>query len=538
MNPFNLATNQTLQVLQALFVQTGTYQEQNLRPFNLNASKPAADALRSATRNGLNLGVSAVQEIASGIIAPAACVEGSVGIAEGWNSRRFRMMLKVNEFHPYIQGTTTQRIFYGYSDQCDASMNHLDPNMRIYFNSETIVAESIEPTIHGPQRRVHIVGSNQIVSPVDVFKGANAMFAKPTSFLIRPEDMFSLSQTRHVTKRLQNTNRFDGQIDVSYDHRTMVGEGGAFKYSNRRDTSPTRYISSSLNAWQHSIKEANTAASDDMGEYPAAELMLGDAANACRSSEITTNSFLARLRDEAGYMERGYVLFKDLCRIFPEMTRGDVTKWSMDNGQSIRKVSHAIDSQTWAGADNASIAASLLAQSIPSIMMDTFLRTCSFAVTNGTGHNNYRFEIHENNTKSIIDGIDMIPYILEFERRLGTDVLNYISQCNQIPFRISMASDLVGESIIDLAVGGGPVERFIAPTFADSLFSPVITRDHMLADKLANDLTWLVNNVIPSRSPDQMQQQPMVGYVHPTAQPAQYELNKGVTQRVADLGLL
>lgn len=532
-------------------VQTGTYQDQYLRPFNPNTSEHVVQQLREATNDGLNLGVGAVQEIAANVITPQSMVEGQVAIPEGFTSRRFRIMCRVFEDNQFFKGVTTQRILYGYSDHSDASKSYLDPNMRVYFNSETIIADSIINTPHGPQTQSKIIGSNQIISPVNMVGGDNGMFAKASSFLIRPEDNFNKMQTRAVAKNLQDTGLIDVKIDAEYDHRTMVGEGGSFKYSMRKDTSPVRYLSSSLNAYQHARKEYNSAMhdTDDIlfnRSSDSPEVLFGEASAVCRNQSITGNVFLQILRDNTGFMERGYVLWGELQSLFPELKDPNVAMFAMDNGSSIRKASAAHHSQAWNGADYTSIGASLLAQTIPSIMMDNFFRGISFAVTNGNGPNEYMFEIHPQGSASIIKGnFDMRPYVQELERRIKVDILHNITRGNQLPFKISMISDLAGESIIDISIGNEPVERFVAPTFCDSLFSPVITRNHQLSGTIANDITWLVRKVIDGDNDvlnhNKFSQQGFTGYQHPIAPEVQYNpnaFNSGVSNNVADLGLL
>jgi hypothetical protein len=368
--------------------------------------------------------------------------------------------------------------------------------------------------------------------------------------LIRPEDNFNLMQTKAVAKNLRDTGLVDVHIDSSYDTRSMVGEGGSFKYSMRKDTSPVRYLSSSLNAYQHARKEYNSSMhdTDDIlfnRGTDSAEVLFGEAASMCRNSSITSNTFLGVLREHTGFMERGYVTWGELSGLFPELLNSQCAKFAMDDGQAIRKVSQAHQSQNWNGADYTSIGASLLAQTIPSIMMDTFFRQVSFAVTNGNGPNEYLFEIHPGATASIIKGIDMRPYVMELERRIKVDVLNNITRGNQLPFRISMISDLAGESVIDISIGAEQPERFVAPTFADSLFSPVITRNHQLSGEIANDITWLVKQVIDGESaamPQQQTQQVYTGYQHPIAPAAQFNPqafnHTGAANNVANLGLL
>ncbi len=532
-------------------VETGTYQAQGLRPFKSNTNEAVVSALRQATQDGLNLGVAAVQEIASDVIVPQAMVESEVMIPYGFTSRRFRLLCRVNESHPFIKGTNTQRVFFGYSDHCDVAIGgkELPDEMRIYFNSETIIQESVIPTPHGPQTQARIIGSNQIISPVNMVGGQNGMFTRPSNFLIRPEDNFNLMQTKAVAKNLQDNGIVDVKIDTSYDYRTMVGEGGSFKYSMRKDTSPVRYLSSSLGAYQHARSEYNDSMREsdtllfNKGSDPT-EVLLGEAANMCRNHAIQSNTFLGILREHAGFMEKGYVTWGRLKQLFPELANPAVTRFAMNRGESVRKVSQAHHSQAFTGADNTAIAVSLLSQAIPSIMMDTFFRSVSFAVTNGHGPNEYVFEIFENGTQSIIQNFAMLPYIQQLERRIKVDILNNISRGNQIPFRISCSSDLAGETIVDISLGSDPVERYVAPTFADSLFSPVITCNQNLSNEIANGITWLVRSVIDGDSrqaPQIDMSKAYTPYQHPVAPAAEYNpqaINNGAQNNVANLGLL
>jgi hypothetical protein len=532
--------NANVRVDMFLLTQTGTYQEQQLRPFQVHVNESVIENLARATRGGANLGVSAVQSLAGEIVKPSAMTEGAVGIANGWNSRRFRGMLRVREEHPIYKGTTTQRIFFVYTDQCDASMNYLDPNMRIYFNSETVITEAMKHTPMGMQKHAQIVSSNQIVTPLDMNAGANGYYSTAASHLVRPEDVFSIGQTLQTVNRLQQSGAFPGTVNRAYDYRTMVGECGAYQYSHRQDTSPTRYVSNSLNAFQHSVKEAAMAAEGFDDTASNMELLLGEAQAHVQNDDIHKNTFLAILKERCGYMERGFITLSDLNREFPDTLRyGEVTKYSMDNGQSIRKVNYAEQSCHFKGADPTSIAASMLAQTIPSIMMDNYLRLVTIAVTNGNMPGTYAFQISGEGTKLVMEGIDARPYLLEFERRLGTDCLNALTHNNGIPFQISLTSDLAGDSVIDISLGGEAPTRFVAPTFSDGLFSPVITRDGAKANKISTDMIWLVQNVIPnnfnsgsnttvqggslsSAAPQQHNQYMVQPYQHPVASAAPY----------------
>lgn len=487
--------NTQLKIKNFILVQSGSYQEQHLRPFAVTANQQTVDALTDVTDSGRNLGVGAVQEIAASVIRPQTNSEGATGIDQGWRSRRFRFLMKVEESHGFMGGTTTQRIFFGYTDHCDASTNYLDPEMRIYFNSETIVNQYIEQTPAGPVWRSNISAANQIIAPVGHNAPSQDSYMSDPLFLIRPEDVFSLSQTQVVADNLMSSGALDGPITSSIDHRAITAHGNSYQYSKRRDTSPTRYLSNTLNCYQNAVMEANT---DQLGGSSGGnqESILSEAVSFSRNARLRTNTFLSVLRDNADYMQRGYVTLRELQNLFPETTHDSVLRYSMDNGQSLRKVSYAEDSRGWGGADHTTIGASLVSQTVPSIMMDNFFRSIGFSVTNGVGFGQYAFELNPNMSKSLIDNVSMRSYIQEFERRLGIDILNSLSRSNEIPFKMIVSSDLSGETIIDISLGNAPMERFIAPTFGDSLFSPVVTNNMLATKNVASDMFWLVSEVV------------------------------------------
>jgi hypothetical protein len=536
---FSYGTQNTeLSVPLFILSQTGTYQEQNLRPFGITVNAATLSKLETVTRGGTNLGISAMQQVANDIIAPQAMPEGAVSIANGWASRRFRFLLKAQESHQLFGGMTTQRIFFGTTDHCDASVNFLPDDMRIYFNSETVVTETLRPGPNGPTKEVMVTGSNQIVSPIEYQHNQNTnLYTNPTAHLVRPEDMFSIGQSQAVVDTLNRTGALPGGVDVILDSRTMVGQGGAYKYSARRDTSPTRYLADAMGAMQHAVMESQMNNFD--GVPTSKDHLYQEAQSHATNQDIHSNTFFAALKDHCGFMEKGYVTFGELRRLFPELNRyGDVTHFSLA-GTGVRQVNLAEQSNHWNGADNTTIAASLLAQVIPAAMMDNYIRNVSFAATNGNAPGQFAIEIHEKATRSVIDGINMIPYLNAFLHRLRVDVLGVISHNNQVPFNVSMMSDLAGDSVIDIRIGAESVIRYVAPTCCDSLFSPVLTRRDDLPRQMSADLLYLVEQAVPNQQPTQIITSMNSGLYNAQAIPAAHQtVQPSGAFNVEDFGLL
>lgn len=538
MNQYSfMQNNAEVGIERFLLTQSGTYQEQVLRPFTTQIRQDTISLLDSCTRGGKNIGVAAVQGIASEIIRPNAVPEGRVNIAEGWNSRRFRFMMHVVERHPFSVAETTHRLFFGFTDQCDVSFGKLlDPQMRIFFNSETTITETIQQTVNGPVRRAMVVGSNQIVSPIEYAgQQPGALYQRPHANLIRPEDVFAMGESKHITDSLQASGRYPGGIQHVIDARTMAGQGGEYQYSMRRDTSPTRYLADSLGAYQHAIKEQ--AMNQFPGEGVNMELVYGEAQALAANKQISSNVFLAMLKDHKGYMEKGYVTFQELADLFPQVTSPQITIPTMDTEQSVRKTVHANQSQHWGGSNEQTIAASLLAQVVPAIMMDNFIRQVSFSVTNGVGANMYRFDMggqHSNNISMLVPGLDEVQYLTEFQRRMIVDALNTITRGNQIPFMISVFADLASETVINIQLGNEGHEQFIAPTFTDSLFSPIITNNDQALSTISNDLLYLLGNVIPNGHVAQTAE----NFMPQPAQPVYNPQSPTANQPMSDFGLL
>lgn len=484
-----------------ILTQTGTYQEQSLRPFNTTVTPGALNALSESTRGGTQFNVASVQNVAGDILSPSATVEAPAQISNGWRSRRFRFLMKVTEVAPFQERGYTQRIFFGYTDQCDVSFNQtLDPQMRIYFNSETVVETNYSLDMHGNMVPVaRVVASNQIVSPMDMSGNSgfiNGVMHRPTSYLVRPDDVFSQGQNEAMLGKLRESGRIDAS-NIHYDERTMLGQGGPYKYSRRNDASPVRYMAHTLKAYSSAVHEAREEQGTADADY-IYETALGTAAN----QSIHTNGFFARLKDQTGYMENGFVEYRELLAMQPELNDPQRMIVAMDDGTSIRKTSQAEDSNYWHGSSRTDIAASMIAQVVPAIMMDNMFRTLTFSATNGMmGVGSYAIDFNSMASASIVENLNMIDYFQSVEHRLEYDVLASITHRNQISFQLSVHADLAGETIIDISLEGEPMVRYVAPTFTDSLFSPVVTSDKGRADTIANDMRYLMETVVPTVNP-------------------------------------
>lgn len=491
---------------QFLLVQTGTYQDPAIRPMSVNLSAAHENALAESTQGGKLINIDTVGQVAAQILKPTAQHEGLARIQNGWQCRRFRFIMVVHEPDPFNPATFTRRIFYGYTDNDDASQNYLAPDMRIYFNSETVIAYTERPTPHGTVQEGNVQATCQILTPSDMERNQNASpFQRQSMMLLRPQDIFTYGASKgqgYILAEHPDLN-FNANDVYTFDGESMVGGCGSHKYNHRRYNSPARYLNAVLGSYSHALKESelesftgSAGQSGDAALYGERSNFFSHASSNLNRQDIHSNTFFSLIRDAAGYMERGYVTFRDLCGVFPEVSRPDVTDYSLDNGRSVSYVSAHGDAQHWNGSNNLTVAAQMVGQIAPSILMDNFVRRLVFTATNGHGPGNYNITYDLSQSRMMIENINPEPYLEEIRRRLAIDLLNPITNFNQISFTITGAVDLIRDADITIRLENNEHYRFISPVYTDSLFNPVMTQSHEHYRNYHNDMIHLATRTV------------------------------------------
>jgi hypothetical protein len=124
-------------------------------------------------------------------------------------------------------------------------------------------------------------------------------------------------------------------------------------------------------------------------------------------------------------------------------------------------------------------------------MMELMLSQVTFMATNYVSGGDGVVTLIDGVT---ITGAEMTPYFEVFKSRLVMELLNDITYNNQMKYQLTMKVDVFGETVIDIAVNGGPMIRYTIPTFCDSIATPMMThsREHFFHN-VTNIETMLVN---------------------------------------------
>jgi hypothetical protein len=94
-----------------------------------------------------------------------------------------------------------------------------------------------------------------------------------------------------------------------------------------------------------------------------------------------------------------------------------------------------------------------------------------FSATNMTGTN----IVIASNARSFIEGIDIARYLNKVESTISTILMPEITKNGLIDLEVFVHTELLTETTISVSLNGYPPVVFRFPTFADSLYVPVIS---------------------------------------------------------------
>lgn len=472
MNQFpGAGANSGMHITKLLFVETGTYNDMTVRPYNTFVEAQDILGFQEASNGGRNLSPSALATV-SNVLRPAAQHEGIVQIADGWNSRRLRFMMEVTQGG--VMGAQVKQYLTGYTDHYGLSdQGFLDPNMRLIFNNTLTVraVQEFQPGIGNINRMTVSDASHVINGQFSATFGSNQVGQR----VMRPQDVFDTMG--HTVL---------GTDDVM-DLRTSFA-GGIMK-SRRNNGSASHYLSRTLGAYRQAYND-DTNNSNDLGA------LLGTAAGTVQEGLVSTDGFLAYLlrMQTTGLLESGSVTYGELCQFEPNLDQHITDVFPITpTYRATNYVHHAGDSENWTGNTMETVIATALSHSVPSIMTDMMLTGIHFRATNQTLDGTV--SIVPMAAESFAEGVNLEPYIKHFVYRLEHEVLRALSRNNLIDYAIEVRIDILNDSMISVAMNGNQPVVYWNAQFADALNAPVITNNGATLGKMAYDIENLVNNM-------------------------------------------
>ncbi len=467
-----------MQIRRLFMVETGSYEDMMLRPYDTsNMNTKHLLQLQEVTQGGRNLAAPTLAGIAGQIVRPASQPQGMAQIPNGWGERRLRFLMEVVE--PDGFGGEQVQYLTGFTNYVGVVNNfsqmHLDPNMELYFNTSITTRRVPYQTPMGLSMEQRITDASHILTG---HYNPSPGHLNHTTHTMRPQDVFDAVGASTLTQ-------FGADV---IDTRTTFASS-KLKKSIRANTSAPTYLSRLLTTHQNVMMGADT--SDDLGK------IMAEASGVVREPGITTDPFLNELILRTKLAHGGSITYGELCRLQPGLD--DIVHVVLATGINAAHNHQRGLAEGWQGNTHETIMANILIHAVPALMMDLMITKVGFTATNRTQDG--QTEVLLTGVRTFTENVDMEPYLNRFIMRLKAEVLNDLSMNGLIDYYIQATFDAMGETVIDISVGGQPSIRYVSPSFADALFVPVVTNDQFVLNKLANDISTLAENLQVDHSP-------------------------------------
>lgn len=460
-------------------LDTGTYDAMYLRPYELLDSHRGLENVKQATAQGARLTASALSGVAGSILRPKADHIGQVSIPNGWNQKRFRFFMEIKTSD--LTGCDAIQYLTGFTDHPGISHGqNIDPNMRFYVSSSIRMKSLLVPTNVGNVQQLSVADSYQVIGRPST-SAYNIGGPLNSLSLQRPEDICSAVQVQQYRRAVQDF----------YDPRMGVGGTEPIKTSSRKNNVAPCYLSE--------ILQAGVQAMNASGETATESEIWGTAGGYVREVTVPQDPALFDLQRKTSFAEGEsftYGELKYLCAHLDSVTKYILPpKMSQQSAINLPFVDTYTAGQNdgWGGSNAQTVWASILSNAVPTLMIESMIKEVAFTVHNHTLNNDvdmkfgYCVPLGKN-----LNGVQLAE---NFKFRMIREIIRDVVAGSPQNFEITGTFDIMGESRLMIRLGNDRPMPFATPTFADNLFSPIMTLGQKDVTTMADKLEFFVDHL-------------------------------------------
>jgi len=463
-----VASRPRISIRRMIIMETGTYTRQVNRPMRVTMDSKALDNLGNQIKKtgAQTFSASLLNAAGSRFIEPDMYSSSDVDIVNGWGERRCRFILEVDIEKP---GASRMTNFYqGYSDRLEETLSG-----ELADDTEYIINSFMSSTVG--QR-----GIPRLRQHSQIFSGD---FSRDEIYSIRPHDIGIGIQSNLMRKAFADDNhtRFD---------ETRLKPLSEAVSSERRNNIPTNYLTKILKSHY---------AAQTISDFGADQLNIADSmCMQLQERELTEDDFLRQLSYMVGHGSRNFrsvkFILKDLYRMDPDF-HPDQVEYRRVGRAGRARMSTAHDGADWTENSAEAMWATVLANAVPALMIETMFNKIDFTIHNLGVGGYVDLEINPE-TFRLIGDVRVSEVLNKFKFLLETEVLSDLSLRNEILYDIRCQFDLGLEAIIDISLHESRSKvRFVAPIFADAIMSPTYTVTSDSVDQLLGDMESLLDRL-------------------------------------------
>lgn len=485
------------------FVETGTYNPEFLRPYRLKTDKNALSLISDALNevHGSNLSPTQLGGYAGGLVNYSSEVTNQdlAYIENGFDTPRLSFMLEITDedlgaYEISGGGDTFITYITGYTDRYDL----VEGRNGVCLPDSLVMYVSNVHRVSMGRRKV--MSNNQLIVPQYQQANNNNMF------LIRPTDVFGEAMV----------NEKANISGIPSFNQTSALTGVMAKASKSTNLTPARYLSSTLNAYNHANKNQsvytdpysrydNQASDSTEGAYTQMMGMVRE------DTPYSVNSFLHRLRNETrSFGSTATFTWGEIKNLFGREV-DDMAKLHRRSrvqrayGQNNSRFAVAGESASWDTTDNGgynAVFATALKQAIPGLALENLIYAFRLEATNMMGgyddisYRNITIHISDVIFSAKIQDRELEYRLIEnLKQSIVDNILLDVSLNNDVPFDIVCDIDWRNDSFFRIGIDQDQLIEFSTATFTNSLTPPILTYDYNFGLDFINDLKSITNSV-------------------------------------------
>lgn len=453
-------------IVRMVIIETGTYNPQPRRPFTVSDDAVNWENMLESMAGQNSYSPSTVGQAIGNFLTPSVEAEKTVNIDNGWDVPRLRWFMEVEYY--FESGGMMNEVLTGWTSHVGVTPSGaFDPDMEFYINN--VIQRRVRQvrTPDGIMYENNVVSADHLLANNDETDPYNDHY----EVRMRPTDIYQLLSNQQLSSRLPNLR------DTRFIMTPMANK------SRRSNGNPAHYVSQFMENY------SNVAKMDQGRSFH--EHML-TASQYASEKPANKDTFLAEVKKVRRDTFVGNHFNWGDIQAIQDSTTEITSVFLADHAMQSRQSVHGQRNDLGARSIEAQSAA-IVAYSLPSIMLDMGLLYMVGVSTNeeiGKGH------ITEFKNLSAFGEVDMRPYVSVIQSRIRYEILEQISQGNNLSYFLEYSINILGESIIKVSINGGPIYDYSIPSFSDALFSPVVTADIHNASSLADNLGNLVEQVM------------------------------------------
>jgi len=468
-----VVNTQGVKINRMLLVTTrDSYKNIYQRSFNLNGDINTLNKMSAVFSNsgvGNNSSISDV--IAAQTMAEAINIAsmplGIANIPNGWGTQRLRFILEVES---YTGPMTIVSYLQGFSEYHDPSFTgKVDPTMKFYINSITNVIKTLDP-----------VTGQMVITPKNTLNIITDLSGNKNYTEVERFDDFKLARPIDIMSTYGVLEKYGDMNGETYNHTGVVNS--LTETSRRANNDPIKYMTSTLNSYIES--KSLTGLTSNIGDISNTACGILNEESVINipfmflisrlTNDISPSSFnLNVLNRIDGLVSHKINLIDNVNDL------GNIpTNYKLDSDITADMLQPTVET----------IKSTTFAQSLNSAMLDNLLSNVSLSITNSSGQP----VVVITDAKSFIEGINISKFVNNLVSRIKNIILPKITDNNQTIVEIHAHSDILGDTSLTISINMSPSEIYRFPTFADSLYSPVVTNSST-KESLVNDFGNLLD---------------------------------------------